>query len=66
MIDLDAGHGGDWLKKGGLDWPLSTEAGFKEWMKSNGITPEHLRRMPLYSKANVLLYPWLERLANAD
>ena len=53
----------DWSKTRGLDVSLDTEEKFREWMASDGITPEHLRRMAIFSEYNRALYPWLDRLA---
>jgi hypothetical protein len=42
---------------------LDTEEKFREWMKSDRITPEHFRRMAIFSDFNREKYPWLDRLA---
>jgi len=41
---------------------LDTEEKFAAWMESDGITPEHLRRMAIFSDFNREKYPWLDRL----
>ena len=56
----------DWPKTATLDAGLATEEEFRASMLSGGITPEHLRRMAIFSEQNRRRYPWLDRLAGLD
>jgi hypothetical protein len=57
------GANADWSKTRGLDVSLDTAEKCRAWMVSDGITPEHLRRMAIFSDFNRAVYPWLDRLA---